>query len=77
MLNTAQMRDAIYIQHFRIRPQPLDRQRALEEGAAREVNSQKAVEADTPSRKGKKGTSARQSAISGLRNIASASTLPR
>ncbi|KAF5384421.1 hypothetical protein D9615_003216 [Tricholomella constricta] len=44
MLNTAQMRDALHVQHFRIPPQRLDRAKAILEGATRETNQQKAKE---------------------------------
>ncbi|KIJ57691.1 hypothetical protein HYDPIDRAFT_44970, partial [Hydnomerulius pinastri MD-312] len=41
VLNTAQMRDAIYVQQFRIQAQQLDREQAIHAGAAAEIEAQK------------------------------------
>jgi hypothetical protein len=38
----AQMRDAVHVQRFRIPAQPLDHDRAILEGATREIEVQKA-----------------------------------
>lgn len=41
MLNTAQMRDAIHVQRFRIRASAIDRENAILTGAASEIEVQK------------------------------------
>lgn len=41
MLNTAQMRDAIHVQRFRIRATAIDREHAILAGAASEIEAQK------------------------------------
>ncbi|KAG8953004.1 hypothetical protein FRC03_011958 [Tulasnella sp. 419] len=43
ILNTAKMRDAIYIQRFRQTAPAIERQRAIEEGVAREIFEEKAT----------------------------------
>ncbi|KIK72995.1 hypothetical protein PAXRUDRAFT_179524, partial [Paxillus rubicundulus Ve08.2h10] len=41
VLNTAQMRDAIYVQNLRMRADQLDRDQAIHAGAAAEIEAQK------------------------------------
>jgi hypothetical protein len=43
VLNTAQMRDAVYVQKFRQRSATLDAEQLITESAAREVVTQKAL----------------------------------
>jgi hypothetical protein len=44
VLNTAQMRDAIYVQEYRINSQPLDAESVIQEGAARVIDARKTAD---------------------------------
>ncbi|EIW86698.1 hypothetical protein CONPUDRAFT_69138 [Coniophora puteana RWD-64-598 SS2] len=41
VLNTAQMRDAIHVQRYRLSPEPIDREHAIKTGAEAEIASQR------------------------------------
>ena len=43
ILNTAQMRDAIHVQNFRIASTPLDEERIIQESVARTINQRKSA----------------------------------
>jgi hypothetical protein len=56
VLNTAQMRDAVHVQHYRINSQPLDANSVIQEGAARVVDARKTADSmsnDTATRGGR------------------------
>jgi hypothetical protein len=44
VMNTAQMRDAIYVQRYRINSQPLDVESVIQEGAARIIDARKTAD---------------------------------
>ncbi|KIJ57791.1 hypothetical protein HYDPIDRAFT_103839, partial [Hydnomerulius pinastri MD-312] len=63
ILNTAQMRDAVHVQRFRISAPPLDREFAIYAGAAAEVEAQKLKDQHSTTTKLKGKQPARMSAL--------------
>ncbi|RDB18364.1 hypothetical protein Hypma_000365 [Hypsizygus marmoreus] len=77
ILNTAQMRDAIHVQRFRLQADPLDQPRAILEGATRELEAQKAKsnsEKEIPTARKRKQPDSRSALAPRTHPLSSAST---